>query len=86
MPTIETKYQRDDNVFLLNRKTNLFYRGAKLWRWTKSWRQAAVLPVVYWQTAEFEFNPLRTMIRKNPNDFEFLSLNNLSDDELARWW
>lgn len=86
MPKIETKYKNDDNVFLFNKKTNLFYRGARFWRWTKSWRQASVLPVLFWQTAVFEFNPLRTMVRNNPEQFEFKTLNDLIDKELGRGW
>jgi hypothetical protein len=86
MPKIETKYKNDDNVFLFNKKTNLFYRGAKFWRWTKSWRQAAVLNVGFWQNAAFEFNPLRTMIKNNPEHFEFQTLNDLSSEELGRGW
>lgn len=84
MPKIETKYQLNDNVLLFNEKTKLFYRGARFWRWTKSWRQASVLSVSFWQNAAFEFNPLRTMVRNNPEDFEFKTLNDLSDDELGR--
>ena len=85
MTTIETKYQPDDNVFLFNKKTNLFYRGAKFWRWTKSWRQASVLSVRFWQSGIFEFNPLRTMVKNNPEYFEFKTLNDLTDVELGRW-
>lgn len=86
MLKIETKYQNDDRVFLFNKNTNLFYRGARFWRWTKSWRRASVLRVSMWQSGVFEFNPLKTMVRNNPEYFEFKTLNDLTDNERERSW
>lgn len=38
-----------DKLYFLRRKTDgKFYRGAKFWKWTKSWRRAALLPEYFW--------------------------------------
>jgi|WetSurMetagenome_2_1015567.scaffolds.fasta_scaffold63160_5 hypothetical protein len=35
-------------MFLRRRSDGKFYRGAKLWKWCKSWRHAAVLQHNFW--------------------------------------
>lgn len=30
-------------------KYKKFYRGAKFWKYTKSWRRAALLPIHFWK-------------------------------------
>lgn len=36
-------------MFLRRRSDGKFYRGARLWRWCRSWRYAAVLQEKFWR-------------------------------------
>jgi len=36
--------------FLVRKSDGKFYRGAVFWKWTKSWRRAAVLEENFWKT------------------------------------
>lgn len=41
--------RNDVNAFLRRRSDGKFFRGARWWRWCKSWRSAAVLPIGFWE-------------------------------------
>jgi len=36
-------------MFLQRTKDKKFYRGAKIWKWCKSWRNAACLEEYFWK-------------------------------------
>lgn len=59
------------NAFLRRTRDGKFYRGARWWRWSKSWRRGAVLPVGWWRT---------WIIPTMPDEqVEFVFLNQISD-------
>jgi hypothetical protein len=58
-------------LFFFRRPDGKFYRGAKLWMWTRSWRRAAVFTKLEW-----EF--LRTYYYVLPEDGELLTLTEVA--------
>lgn len=40
---------RDKDKVYFARTDGRYYRGAKLFRWTRNWRRAAVLPYLDWK-------------------------------------
>lgn len=57
--------------FMRRRSDGKLYRGAKFWRWTKSWRRAAALPEWHW---------IAFALNKYP-DSELVTLEQLIDEE-----
>lgn len=64
--------------FLRDRKTGKYYRGAKLWRWCKSWRNAALLPDSHFLTFTIPMLIKRGMSEEN---LEFVDLEHIDLDE-----
>ena len=85
MNKIVTKYCDEDNVMLYDLLTNKFYRGAKLWRWTTSWRQAAVMPVCCWES-HLACHPLKSLVESRLKDLVFVTLNDIPENKLESWW
>lgn len=85
MNNIITKYSNEENVMLYDLLTNRFYRGAKLWRWTRSWRQAAVMPVCCWKI-HLACHPLKSLVESKSEDFVFVTLNDIPENKLESWW
>ena len=65
--------ERDKNCFLRRISDKKFYRGAIFWRFTNSWRRAAVLPVSTWRGM---FN-LVEFLRNSTDEFEFVYLDDV---------
>ena len=61
-----------DKCFLRRVKDKKFYRGAKFWRFTNTWRNAAVLPIWSWQN-KFEMR----FLNDYADEFEFVFLNDV---------
>lgn len=72
----ESKY-----VFLQRISDGRFYRGATFWRWTKSWRLAAALPVYFWR--DYVVHRIAGTERV---DWKFMSLDDVCshDNECGR--
>ncbi len=54
--------------FLRRKSDGKFYRGARLWKWCRSWRNAAVLPELFWK----EF-----LARKINCEYELVSIEEI---------
>lgn len=66
------KSEERNKCFLRRVSDKKFYRGAKLWRFTASWRKAAVLHLYFWK---FMFES--GYLRDSTDEFEFVFLNDL---------
>lgn len=67
--------QFNDNCFMRRKSDKKFYRGAKYWKYTKSWRRAALLPIHFWKFL-FEGRLLH-----DKDEFEFVFLNDIESDK-----
>ena len=59
--------------FVMRTKDGRFYRGAKFWRWSKSWRNAAVLSHQFWD---------QWLRDRHPEDVKFITLDMIFDMEI----
>ncbi len=68
------KSEEENKCFLRRVSDKKFYRGAKLWRFTTSWRSAAVLRLYSWK---FMFDGGSNYLANSTDEFEFVFLNDL---------
>jgi hypothetical protein len=54
--------------FLRRKSDGKFYRGAKCWRWCRSWRNAAVLSESFWITF---------VVSKIKDDYDLVTLDDI---------
>ena len=68
--------KQGDVVFLRRKSDGRFYRGARLWRWCRSWRNATIFDVCFWRTMLFIGH-----IKGDATEFEFVTLNDVREME-----
>jgi len=78
---LEARPMKSNLALFLRRKSDgKFYRGARFWRWTKSWRRASALPENFWKAMVLP----RLLWEKSLGSHELLTLDEILSAEADR--